>query len=341
MSAGLHAGYPPIGRFLTVQGTRLHLVDLPGPHADAPTIVMIHGASGNVRDPLNSLGHRLNDRYRVITIDRPGHGHSLRTGRNQSDPRVQASLIADALSDLDVKSAIFVGHSWGGAVSAALGFLYPERVSALVFLTPATHPWPGGVDWHYRIGSRRVLGRLFAELLAMPVGLALIPCALRKIFKPASPPADFRRSVGAALVLRPASFVANCQDIVDLYDNFIAMEQRYCEISAPVEIVTGETDAIVAPAIHSYGLARDIEDASVTVLPSAGHMPHWTNPDRVIQVIDRAAERSRMNSARAQMPLNPSEPTKAMRSRLVAPGVPKGTPAVMMIRSPGTANSSE
>ncbi len=292
ISAGLHARFPPIGQFLTVQGTRLHLIDLPGPNDDAPTIVMIHGASGNVRDPIHTLGHRLNAQYRVIAIDRPGHGHSVRTGRKQSDPRIQASLIAEALNVLNANSAVVVGHSWGCAVSAALGYLHPDRVAALVFMTPATHPWPGGVDWHYRVGSKPITGRLFAELLAFPAGLMLIPCALRKIFRPALPPTSFRRTIGAAMVLRPASFIANCQDIADLYPNLIAMEHRYPEISAPVEIVTGETDAIVAPAIHSYGLARDIDGAALSILANAGHMPHWTEPDRIIQIIDRAVERS-------------------------------------------------
>ena len=296
VSAVLYSRFPPIGRFLTVQNTRLHLIELPGPQDDAPAIVMIHGASGNVRDPLHTLGHRLNERYRVIAIDRPGHGHSARIGRFQSDPRIQASLIAETLTELNLDRAIVIGHSWGAAVSAALGYLHPERVAGLVFITPATHPWPGGVDWHYRVGCKPVTGRLFAELLAVPIGLMLIPCALRKIFRPASPPEEFREKVGAAMVLRPASFVANCQDIADLYSNVLAMEQRYPEISVPVEIVTGETDAIVAPAIHSYGLARDIDGASLSVLTNAGHMPHWTDPDSLIRIIDRAVERSRMEA---------------------------------------------
>ena len=294
VSAILQARFPPFGQFMTVQGTRLHLVDLPGPHDHAPVIVMIHGASGNVRDPLCSLGYRLNERYRVIAIDRPGHGHSRRISREQSDPRAQASLIAEVLDELNVKRIVVIGHSWGAAVSAALGFLHPGLVSALVLITPATHPWPGGVDWHYRIGSKPVIGRLFAVFLAIPIGLMLIPCALRKIFRPQSPHVEFRRSIGAAMVLRPASFVANCQDIADLYANLVAMEPRYPEILAPAEIVTGETDEIVAPAIHSYGLARDVKGAALTILPGAGHMPHWTEPDSIVRIVERAVERSRV-----------------------------------------------
>ena len=114
----------------------------------------------------------------------------------------------------------------------------------------------------------------------------------RAIFRPGDPPADYRETVGAAMVLRPASFVANCQDIADLFANVVAMQARYPEIRAPVEIVTGDSDSIVAPAIHSYGLARDIPGARLTVLPGVGHMPHWSDPAAVLVAVGRAAERA-------------------------------------------------
>ena len=291
----INAGFPPLGRFMTIQGARLHVLDLPAPPgagAGDPTIVLMHGASGNLRDPLGAIGRRLNERYRVVLVDRPGQGHSVKRYRHQSDPRIQANMIADVLDELKVSGAVIVGHSWGGAVTAAFGYQHAERALALVFVAPATHPWPGGIDWHYRIGSTPVVGRVFAELLAFPIGLPLVPCALRSIFSPQPTPPDYRRTVGAAMVLRPASFVANCQDIADLYANVMAMQVRYPEIALPVEIVTGDRDAIVWPAIHSYGLARDIPGASLTVLENVGHMPQWSDTDAVLAAIERAVMRS-------------------------------------------------
>lgn len=287
--------FPPLGTFLNVQGARLHVLDLPAPagiDGDDPPIVLLHGASGNLRDPLGSLGRKLNERFRVVLIDRPGQGHSRKRYRHQSDPGIQANMIADVLDELGIDRAVIAGHSWGGAVTAAFGFQNPDRATALVFVAPATHPWPGGIDWHYRIGSTPVAGRIFAELLAIPVGLSLVPCALRSIFSPQPPPPDYRRTVGAAMVLRPASFVANCQDIADFYANVLAMQVRYPEIAVPVEIVTGDKDAIVWPAIHSYGLARDIPGANMTVLADVGHMPQWSDPDAVLAAIERAVTRS-------------------------------------------------
>src|SRR6056297_145014 len=50
--AGVHearaeAAYPPKGRFVTVDGTRVHGVVMGQSAGDAPDLVLIHGASGN------------------------------------------------------------------------------------------------------------------------------------------------------------------------------------------------------------------------------------------------------------------------------------------------------
>lgn len=296
----LNRRFPPIGRFLNVHGTRLHVLDLPAADGaaacDDPAIILLHGASGNLRDPLHILGRRLNIRYRVVLMDRPGQGHSQKNYRRQSDPRIQADMIAEIMDRLDLAKAVIVGHSWGGAVAAALAIQHPDKAAALVLISPATHPWPGGIDWHYKFGSMPVIGRLFAELLAFPVGITLVPCALRSIFRPGPPPDIYRETMGAAMVLRPASFVANCQDIADFFANVNAMQLRYPEIKAPVEIITGDTDSIVAPAIHSYGLVRDISGARLTILAGVGHMPQWSCPEDVHSAIERAVSRSAAGS---------------------------------------------
>ena len=279
----------PIGNLVSFPFGRVHLVDRAGPRAEAPCVVLVHGAAGNLRDPLHALSGLLKDRFRFIVFDRPGHGFSTRRDPAWSDPHRQAQALEAVLNQLGVERAIIVGQSWGGAFAAAFALRYPERVRGLVFVSPATHPWPSGINWYTRIGARPVIGRIFAELAAMPVGLAMIPCALRNIFGPNSLPGQYRARVGAALVLRPRSFVANCRDIADFYGHVTYLAAHYDRIDAPVEVITGDSDAIVAPAIHAYALARDIPGARLTVLPGVGHMPHWTDPQAVIAAIERVA----------------------------------------------------
>src|SRR5258705_5226748 len=73
--ARLEAAHPPAGRFIEVQGVRLHVAELGlarGAPGAEPAIVLIHGASGNLEDMRLALGDMLARSHRVILIDRPG-----------------------------------------------------------------------------------------------------------------------------------------------------------------------------------------------------------------------------------------------------------------------------
>ena len=96
-TAMIERAHPPSGRMVEVEGGRLHLVEL-GP-AQAPAIVLLHCASGNLEDMRFALGARLAAHYRVILIDRPGHGWSDRPhGAADASPARQADLIHQALN---------------------------------------------------------------------------------------------------------------------------------------------------------------------------------------------------------------------------------------------------
>jgi pimeloyl-ACP methyl ester carboxylesterase len=58
----------------------------------------------------------------------------------------------------------------------------------------------------------------------------------------------------------------------------------------PVELIHGTADTIVPLQIHSGPLSQLLPNATLTVIPGAGHMPHHTHADQVIQAIDRATE---------------------------------------------------
>lgn len=285
----IHRRWPRTGQFVEVDGLKLNVVDVPA-RPGCPTVLLVHGASGNLREPLAALEDPLGGRFRLLAIDRPGHGHSSRGGRGMSDPARQADVLAAAMARLDSGPAVVLGHSWGAAVAAALAVRHPDRVAGLVLVAPATHPWPGGVSARAQFFANAPFGRVLAEFVVVPLGLGLIRPSVRSIFAPAPVPEGYSRTIGAALAVRPASFVATCRDIADLYRHLLRLSARYPEIRCPVEIVTGDWDRVVSPVIHAFGLARDIPGARLTVLPGAGHMPHWSRPAEVAAAIRRVAE---------------------------------------------------
>jgi pimeloyl-ACP methyl ester carboxylesterase len=137
------------------------------------------------------------------------------------------------------------------------------------------------VDATYRIATAPILGRIFCGLVAPLVGPLLIEGAIRSVFSPDSAPSDYGAAIEARLLLRPAAFRANAEDVADLHGHVTRLCPRYREIAVPTVVVTGDRDPIVLREIHSAGLERDIAGARLVVLPGIGHMPHHVATERV------------------------------------------------------------
>lgn len=293
----IEARYPPVGRFVEAAGLSLHYVDLPASvpeAADAPAIVFLHGASGNLRDPLLAFRAALEGRHRLVFVDRPGHGYSERGGdADIASPAGQARVVAALLDRIGVGRAVVVGHSWGAAVAAAFGVEHGDRTAGLVFVAPATHPWPGGVDWYYRAAVQPVVGALFARTLVAPVGAARLEDGLRSVFAPDPEPVGYAEAAAVPLLFRPGEFVANAEDVAGLNANLARQSRRYGEIRAPAVVVSGNRDSVVYEELHSGGLVRDIPGARLVWLDGAGHMPHHSATDRVVAAIEEVANLAR------------------------------------------------
>jgi pimeloyl-ACP methyl ester carboxylesterase len=312
VTAAVNRHFPPEGDFRAVEGGRLHLVDRAANGPSAANVLLIHGASASLSDQLTALSGVLSRRYRVVAVDRPGQGWSDRPGgaRDACISR-QAAMIVEAVRQAGIGRAIVIGHSLGAAVAGAIAVERPEFAQGIVFVAPATHPWPGGVAWHYRLTATPVLGRLFAALVAPIVGVFLLAPSVRSVFNPQSPPKDYVRRSGAWRALTPLRFEANGQDVAALHANVVKLSSRYRDIRAPCIIITGDQDGTVWPSIHSEGLACDIQGSKLVVLRGVGHMPHHVRPDAVLAAVDEivAMTADAVEASRGSADLGKVEPT--------------------------------
>jgi pimeloyl-ACP methyl ester carboxylesterase len=277
--------HPPLGVFVGVTGGRLHLRDM-GPR-DAPperTVVMIHGASCNHLALALPLAQPLLDAgFRVIAVDRPGHGHSDRPGgRADADPARQAALIGEAMAAVGAPRAIVLAHSFAGAIATTMAMDHAERVAGLVLLAPVTHPWPGGITWYYHPGSWPVVDVMFSNTLPV-LGFAMTAkSGVDSVFAPQAAPADYVEATALPLMLRPANFRANAQDVAGLLRHVTARAGRYGEIRQPTVVLSGDADTIVATWIHTAALGRELPDVKTVVMPGVGHVPHHADTARVV-----------------------------------------------------------
>ncbi len=283
----VEARFPPIGQLVEVLGERIHLVDT-GDKTAAPekTIVMLHGATSNLRDGLNAIGIPLSTDYRVIAIDRPGHGWSTRNGGvNEAELDAQARILTASLAKIGVKKAVFLGHSWAGALVMKLALDYTQSVSSIVLISPVTHPWPGGVSWYHSVVTTPIIGDIFVYAVAAPIGQYVLPDAVKSVFSPSLPPEHYLEQTGAELVFRPEEFRANSQDLKMLYAQVVEQSPRYKNLKTPALIITSDTDTVVSPTIHSKTLAQEMPQSKLVILDGAGHAPHYSRTQEVLKEI--------------------------------------------------------
>ena len=126
---------PPCGRFVTIDGVRLHIRDI----GEGPAIVMLHGLASQLQTFSYEITDHLPGRYRIVLVDRPGCGYSEPATAGAS-LGIQAAIVAGLMRELELGPAIVVGHSLGGAVALALALDHPELVAGLALLAPATLP---------------------------------------------------------------------------------------------------------------------------------------------------------------------------------------------------------
>jgi pimeloyl-ACP methyl ester carboxylesterase len=269
-----------------VTGATLHVVDLGPRDARGPPIVLIHGASSNLETMRQPLGDKLAGEHRVILIDRPGHGWSPRARQEDSTPAIQGQMIDEALEKLGVGPAIFVVHSWAGALGARMALDYPTRVAGLVMLAPALYPWSGGVGWYNDVVTTPVIGPLLAYTITLPLGYFLTGSGARNVFLPQIMPENFVSDTATPLLLRPREFLANARDLVTLKAAVREQSPRYGEIRVPTVVIAGDADNTVWPTIHSRPFAAVVPNAKLIILPGVGHIVQNAAPERVIREID-------------------------------------------------------
>lgn len=279
---------------MDIDGTKVHYVE----EGQGPALILIHGAGGSSREWTFSMMPKLTDRYRVIAVDRPGHGFTSRIenrANSAESMKEQADLIVKLAENLGVSNAIVAGQSYGGGVAMAMAVHHPEFLDALVMIAGVSNPWDGELDQWYKTTDT-----FFGKWFLVPAISILTTRdkaveTVNGIFAPNQAPDGYIDHMGIDVSTRPSQIRANSAQINRSFEDVTNQYKRYGEISVPTEIIHGDADTTVPLQVHSVPLSKQIEGANLTVLEGIGHMPQQVREADVIAAIDRAAKRAGLN----------------------------------------------
>jgi pimeloyl-ACP methyl ester carboxylesterase len=277
--------HPPLGRFLEVDGVRLHYLE----RGTGTPLVLLHGNGGMIQDFLSSgLVDRAAERHRVIVVDRPGYGYSERPRGRLWTPGAQADLLAAALRQLGVSDATVLGHSWAAAVAVALAERHPDLVGGLVLEGGYFYPSFRLDVVPMSLPALPVLGDILRHTISPPLSRLLWPQMMRKIFGPQREPEKFR-AFPREMALRPSHLRASAEETAMMIPCAAAAQGRYARLQVPVAIIAGEGDRMVDSQAQSARLHQDVPHSSFEQVPDTGHMVHQNATDAVLGAIEQAA----------------------------------------------------
>jgi pimeloyl-ACP methyl ester carboxylesterase len=274
--------HPPVGRFMTVDGVRIHYLE----RGTGEAVVLFHGNGALVEDMLASgLVDRLARDHRVIVFDRPGFGYTARPRGRLWTPTAQAELFARALNRLQVGTATVLGHSWGCLVAAALAIKHPSRVRGLVLAGGYFYPTARLDVPLVSPPAIPVIGDVLRYTVSPVTARLLLPRIYRKLFSPGPVPHRFRKSFPHELALRPSQLRAASADVAMMIPAAMELQRRYHELTMPVAVIAGAGDAIVEPARHSERLHAELPHSTYRAVPGGGHMIHYQALDAVVDAV--------------------------------------------------------
>lgn len=257
-----------------------------------PALLLLHGFGASlfswqgVIEPLAASN-------RVIAYDRPAFGLTERPMRESwgspADWRAgipygsdaQAEMAITLLDELGVEDAVLVGHSAGGALAILAALDHPERVRALVLISPAVYGGGGNPAVQWLLGTPQL--RRVGPLLVRRIGSSGLDVIRTAWHDPSRIPADTWAGYTAPLSTENWDRA--------LWELTVAgrrgdLETRLAELTLPVLVITGDDDRIV-PTEQSIRLAGELPNAELLVIPACGHLAHEECPQPTLEAIAR------------------------------------------------------
>jgi pimeloyl-ACP methyl ester carboxylesterase len=279
---------PASGKFIDIGGNRIHYVET----GEGRPIVFVHGLGGQLHHFRHPMFPMLPG-YRLIALDRPGSGYSVRAAGATARLTEQADVVAKFIQALRLEKPLLVGHSLGGAVALTVALNHPDTISGVITLAPLTHMED---EVRAEFKSLYITSKpkrwLIAQTTAVPTSLRYASQTLDFVFGPQKWPEDYIIAGGGMLGLRPSHFFATASDIVAIEKDLPEIEARYGEITMPAAMMFGTADRVLDHNRHGLPMKGKIAGLDFDLAEGQGHMLPFTAKERVAELIKRIAAKA-------------------------------------------------
>lgn len=289
------SAHPPMGRFISVDGVRLHYID----KGKGDVVTLIHGNLTLAEDfVLSGVVDKLAERYRVIVFDRPGFGYSDRPHRLWT-PSAYAELLQKAFAQLGIDKVTVVTHSFASLIGLDIALQHPSLVKGLVLIAGYFHPTVRADVFVMSFSAIPGVGDILRYTISPLVARVTLPGVIKWLFSPAPVTERFEKGFPKSFAARPVQIGAEAEDSVLMAASAAKLQERYSELKLPIAIVSGDGDKMIDLDRQAKRFHDETPQSTLTVIPGAGHMAHHTAPDQIVAAIDRVVNQEKPSRAQS------------------------------------------
>jgi 3-oxoadipate enol-lactonase len=220
----------------------------------------------------------LRSSYRVIAPDLRGFGASQAGTGPVSMPQYADDLHA-LLQQLTTGQVVLVGHSMGGYVSFAFLRQYREMVRGLILVSTKS-----GKDTPEAAAARRAMAEKVQVKGVEVVLEAMAPKMLAADNHDPAMAEEVRRLMAPS---KPAGVIGALLGMAERPDATAGLTG----ITVPTLVITGADDTLI-PSTESEKLAQVIPGSQLNIIPDAGHLVAFEQPDKFNHVLEEWMDRA-------------------------------------------------
>ncbi len=247
---------------------------------EGPDVVMLHGFLGNLAVWHLHIAPQMRRKYRLLTYDLKGHGHSGVT-RDGYAPADLANDLLELLRELDIQRPFLVGHSFGADICMYFALKHPSRVRKLVAIEPGLAAlvnerkdsrWCG---WAYWVKKLEEVGVTVPEDKRSDLEYLIeVSLETTKFYGPAR---GLPRNRGPLLnLIRNTTLIRDYEAIGEL-----TLDAIPC-IRTETLLIYGENSHFLST--HEF-LSRTLPNCQSRILPGGEHFGPLEQPDLLVQHI--------------------------------------------------------
>ncbi|MER7645372.1 alpha/beta hydrolase [Streptomyces sp. NPDC126522] len=241
------------------------------------TVVLAHGF-GCDQNMWRLTVPALAEEYQVVLFDYVGAGRSDLSAFSEarySSLEGYAQDVEEICDALDLRDAVFVGHSVSAMIGVLAAARVPERIGALVMVAPSPR-YIDDAGYHGGFSAEDI-DELLASLDSNYLGwsAAMAPVIMGNAERP---------ELGEELV---TSFCATDPEMASVFARTTFLSDSRAELKSvqvPTLVLESSQDAIAPREVGAF-VHQAIPGSALVTLEATGHCPHLSAPEATNQAI--------------------------------------------------------